>query len=70
MIEATTSKGTKVYVTATDDCGDNKGGLYCQIYADENIQRELDNFVIHREWLDEADADTLIKEHVHAITEY
>ena len=83
MIEATTYKGTKVYVTAIDDCGENVGGFYCQVYADEDMNDELDYFVIHKEWLEEESyfsltkaeeqekvLETMIKEEVHSIDDY
>jgi len=47
MLKVQLSPRRKVYVTFCDDTFPNKGGYYCQIYGDENLQWELDNFVIH-----------------------
>lgn len=44
-----TKNGVDVWVTRTYDCGPNLGGFYCQIYLDEDFQRELDDFVISAE---------------------
>ena len=39
----------KVFVSFCDDNGINKGGYYCQVYDDEMLKHEIDNFVIHKE---------------------
>lgn len=36
-----------LYVTFCDDCDENEGGYYCQIYADEYMENDLDNFCVH-----------------------
>ena len=41
--------GKKVYISFCDDVGENKGGYYCQVYADSNCDNEIDNFVIQAE---------------------
>ena len=41
----------KVFVSFSDDNGINKGGYYCQVYEDEMLKHEIDNFVIHKEEL-------------------
>ena len=41
--------GKKVYISFCDDVGENKGGYYCQVYADSNCDNEIDNFVIGAE---------------------
>ena len=38
--------------TLCDDCGENKGGYFCQVYLDEDEVFEYDNFVIHNEELE------------------
>lgn len=50
MITVRTKNGVKLYISLTDDCGENKGGYFCQVYLDEYDMIEYDNFVIH--WLD------------------
>lgn len=42
-------KGNKVFVTICDDCGENKGGYYCQVYTDDNCENEIDYFTLHHE---------------------
>lgn len=69
MVTAKTKKGTEVYVTTTPDCDENKGGLYCQIYLEEDGE-EYDDFCIHKEELAEKNEETLIREHVAEIVEY
>ena len=49
MITVMTKNGVKLFISLTDDCGDNKGGYFCQVYLDENDCFEYDNFVIHRD---------------------
>lgn len=70
MITAKTKRGTIVYVTSTEDCDENKGGLYCQIYADPELNNELDNFCIHKEELEQSTFNQLAREYVASITEY
>ena len=48
MLQVRTKNGVKLYITFTDDCGENKGGYYCQVYLDENDTFEYDNFVINK----------------------
>lgn len=47
MITATDSKGKMVFVTTIEDCDENQGGLFCQVYADRNFDKEIDNFCVH-----------------------
>ena len=51
MIAAKDKGGNTVYVTFCDDTEPNKGGYYCQIYSDYNLDDEVDNLVIHNSWL-------------------
>lgn len=53
-----------LYVTCTPDVDPNDGGLYCEVYDDENLGEAIDNFCIHKEWLDEATEKELIKNEV------
>ncbi len=70
MITTKTKKGTKVYVTSTEDCDENEGGLYCQIYADSELENELDDFCIHKDELENNTFERIAKEYVNGITEY
>ena len=38
-----------VWISRTEDCGENKGGYFCQVYSDENMEYEIDYFCIHPE---------------------
>ena len=52
MIKATTKNGVELFITLCDDCDENKGGYYCEVYLDEDMEEDFDNFVIHKEDLD------------------
>lgn len=41
-----------VFVSLCDDVGENKGGFFCQVYADEDMENEINYFVIHKEDLE------------------
>ena len=41
------NRGKFVYVTFTDDVGENKGGYYCEVYSDVNCDTQIDFFCIH-----------------------
>ena len=49
MITVMTKNGVKLFISLTDDCDDNKGGYFCQVYLNEDDMIEYDNFVIHRD---------------------
>lgn len=34
------------YITACEDVSPNEGGYYCQVYDDEDMNYEVDNFVV------------------------
>lgn len=36
-----------VYVTCVPDCGENEGGLYCEVYTDDRCEKKIDDFCIH-----------------------
>jgi len=36
-----------ICITFTEDCDENKGGYYCQMYTDENLDNEIGDFCIH-----------------------
>lgn len=48
-----TTQKQDVWVTTTPDCGENTGGFYCQVYADEDWTEQIDDFCIHPEELSE-----------------
>jgi hypothetical protein len=52
MIKVQTKNGVELFITLCDDCGNNKGGYYCEVSLDENGVFEYDNFVIHKEDLE------------------
>lgn len=51
----------KVWISRTDDCGENEGGYFCQVYADENMDDEIDYFCIHPEDCDCRNEDEVEK---------
>lgn len=46
MLAVQVSPRRRVYVSFTDDTHPNKGGYFCQVYQDEDMEFEIDNFVI------------------------
>lgn len=48
MLAVQVSPRKKVYVSFTEDTFPNKGGYYCQVYGDVDMEFELDNFTISR----------------------
>ena len=56
----------KVWISRTYDCGENKGGYFCQVYKDENMEYEIDFFCIHPEDCDcknDEEVDSFIEEY-------
>lgn len=53
-----------VYVTTCDDCGDNVGGFYCEVYTDKALQNEIDNFTINKEWLSDSTVEQCIENYI------
>ena len=50
MITVKTKNGVNLYIALTDDCGENTGGYYCQVYLEDDVDSfEFDNFVIHND---------------------
>ena len=41
------NNGRFIYVTQTSDVGENKGGLYCEVYLDPELDDWYDFFVVH-----------------------
>lgn len=52
MIKVLTRNGVELFITLCDDCDENKGGYFCQVYLDEDCSEDYDYFVIHKEDLD------------------
>lgn len=75
MITTKTTKGTQVWVSFCDDSGCNKDGFFCQVYADEDLECELDYFVIDAEDVKNSPcpyytAERLATEYIQAIQGY
>ena len=47
-------------VSAIDDCDENKGGYFCQVYASPNFSGTLDFFCIHPDELSRCDNPKLV----------
>jgi hypothetical protein len=62
MLRVDITKSKSVYVTFCDDTHPNKGGYFCQVYADENCEFEIDNFVIHRNELPNVSGNERLKQ--------
>jgi len=43
-----------VFVSLCDDIGENEGGYFCQVYDDEDMENEINYFVIHKEDLEKS----------------
>lgn len=54
------------YITFCDD----NNGYYCQVYTDENLEYEIDNFVIHAEELTSVNYNDKLNEAEKIATEY
>ena len=59
-----TRNGVDVWVTRTFDCEPSLGGLYCQIYLDKDLERELDDFVIPAEVVNDDKEEEYILEFI------
>lgn len=70
MIQGTTKKGTPVWVTTTPDVKPNEGGLYCEVYLDENTDDRFDYFCLYADEVANHNEDELVKEYIENITEY
>lgn len=51
----------KVWISTCKDCGENEGGYFCQVYADEDMEIEIDYFCIHPEDCDCSNDDEVKK---------
>lgn len=65
MVEATDKLGQTVYVSYIDDCCENEGGYWCQVYCDDFLDYEIDDFCIHPEDCDCSDVDA-VEEYIRA----
>lgn len=52
-------KYNKVYVSTCPDVGENKGGYYCQVYSDEDMTIQIDDFCIHPDDCDCSDDNAI-----------
>lgn len=48
MLAVQVSPRKKLFVSFCPDTEPNKGGYYCQVYADSDMEFELDNFTISK----------------------
>lgn len=56
----------KVCISCIEDCDENEGGYFCQVYTDESLDHEIDYFCIHPEDCDctnEKEVDKFIEEY-------
>lgn len=53
MLQVPINETESLYVSFTDDCEPNEGGFYCEVYNE--LDEEVDDFVIHKEDLPNAD---------------
>lgn len=56
----------KVWITYIKDCGENEGGYFCEVYADEDYNERIDYFCIHPEDCDctnEDEVENFIEEY-------
>ena len=59
MVEAFDRLGQVVYVSYVDDCCENKGGYWCQVYCNDFLDYEIDDFCIHPEDCDCSDGNAV-----------
>ena len=51
----------RVWISMTPDCDVNAGGYYCQVYTDEAMEHQIDDFCIHPEDCDCSNQEDLAK---------
>lgn len=57
-----------LFISVTPDCDENTGGYYCQVYTDEDMANQIDDFCIHPDELAEnASIDYWIRVNVDSI---
>lgn len=70
---ATTAKGTKVCLCFVDDCEDNEGGFFVEVYEYPGTGDYFDYFCIHKEDCDCKDMNAVeefAKKYISEITNY
>lgn len=60
-MKAKDKNGNTVYVSYLDDCDENEGGYYCQVYTDKWYDHEIDDFCVHPYDCDCEDLDEVEK---------
>ncbi|MFI3326785.1 MAG: hypothetical protein R3Y35_11530 [Clostridia bacterium] len=56
-----------LYITTIEDVDENKGGYYCQVYGDEELDDEKGDFCIHPNELEKnSDIEYWIKVNIDA----
>lgn len=58
--------GKKVYISFCEDCDINKGGYYCQVYDNEDMDNEIDNFVIQAEDVAVGLTDKMVEDYLNS----
>ena len=53
MVSTHDKNGKPIYISFTDDCGENEGGYYCEMYEGD-CEGEVDFFVVHKKWIENA----------------
>lgn len=53
------------YITCIEDCDENIGGYFCQVYKDKELDFEIDYFCIHKEDLINKSIEDNIKEYIN-----
>lgn len=48
MVQVRTKNGVKLHISLTDECGEDTGGYFCQVYLDEDFNNEYDTFAINK----------------------
>lgn len=67
MMKDYSNKYGDVYVSRTLDCDVNEGGWYCQVYLDEDMTCQIDDFCIHSDDCDctnDREVDAFITKYV------
>lgn len=52
------------YVSFCDDVGVNEGGYYCQVYTDNWMCYEIDNFVIRKSQISSLDKEDIARKYI------
>lgn len=73
VVDAKTKKGTPVFVHYIDDVEPNKGGLYCMVSLEPQLDVIYDDFCIHpsdTDCNDDSKVESYIRDFISLIDEY